>query len=56
MSYVTTLRTQGTEIAQRTQIKTTEDMQGQYTDSDYHMVQGKGVGNEKQRAATTVSA
>jgi len=28
-------------------------MQGQYTDSDYHMVQGKGVGNEKQRAATT---
>jgi hypothetical protein len=55
MSYVTTLRTPGMEIAQCTQIKITEDMQGQATESDYHMVQGKSVGNEKQRAATTVS-
>jgi hypothetical protein len=31
------------------------DMQGQATESDCHMVEGKSAGNEKQRAATTVS-
>jgi len=30
------------------------DMQGQATESDCHMVHGKSVGNEKQRAATTI--
>jgi hypothetical protein len=47
MSYVTTLRTRGVEIAQCTKIKITGDMQGQATESDCHMVQGISVGNEK---------
>jgi|AntAceMinimDraft_5_1070358.scaffolds.fasta_scaffold04178_4 hypothetical protein len=44
------VRTQKTETAQRTQRYNMEDMPGQATESDCHVVEGKSVGNEKQSA------